>query len=117
MHTVLFTHAACLDHDTGPDHPECPARLKAVLLGGALAAWLVPHGREVARVRAVLRRTQAPPATHREKEEPVPGFGRIVALVRPLLRIARAMPNFDVRGPVLEPLRPQSKRIDYPSIC
>jgi len=31
MHTSLFTHSACLDHDTGLGHPECPERLKAVL--------------------------------------------------------------------------------------
>lgn len=29
--TVLFTHPACLDHDTGPGHPERPDRLRAVL--------------------------------------------------------------------------------------
>ena len=29
--TALFTHAACLQHDTGPYHPECPDRLRAVL--------------------------------------------------------------------------------------
>ncbi|MBN8482269.1 MAG: histone deacetylase family protein [Xanthomonadales bacterium] len=28
---ALCTHAACLDHDTGPGHPESPARLAAVL--------------------------------------------------------------------------------------
>lgn len=27
----LYTHPACLQHDTGPDHPESPARLAAVL--------------------------------------------------------------------------------------
>ena len=31
MTTLLYTHPACLDHDTGPQHPERPARLKAVL--------------------------------------------------------------------------------------
>jgi acetoin utilization deacetylase AcuC-like enzyme len=31
MTTHLFTHLACLRHDPGPHHPECPARLKAVL--------------------------------------------------------------------------------------
>jgi len=31
MHTALFTHPACLEHDTGEDHPECIARLRAVL--------------------------------------------------------------------------------------
>lgn len=28
---ALFTHIACLEHDTGPDHPECPDRLRAVM--------------------------------------------------------------------------------------
>lgn len=27
----IYTHAACLTHDTGPDHAERPARLRAVL--------------------------------------------------------------------------------------
>jgi acetoin utilization deacetylase AcuC-like enzyme len=28
---ALFTHRACLAHDPGPGHPECPGRLRAVL--------------------------------------------------------------------------------------
>ena len=37
MPTALITHPACLEHDTGPYHPECPDRLRAVLAraGGA----------------------------------------------------------------------------------
>lgn len=31
MQTLLFTHPVCLEHDTGPHHPECADRLKAVL--------------------------------------------------------------------------------------
>lgn len=31
MTTLLYTHPACFDHDTGRQHPERPARLKAVL--------------------------------------------------------------------------------------
>ncbi len=31
MAVALITHRACLGHDTGPGHPESPARLKAVL--------------------------------------------------------------------------------------
>ena len=27
----LYTHPACLRHDNGPDHPESPARLTAIL--------------------------------------------------------------------------------------
>lgn len=31
MKVALYTHAACLQHDPGPGHPESPARLSAVL--------------------------------------------------------------------------------------
>jgi acetoin utilization deacetylase AcuC-like enzyme len=39
MATILFTHEACLMHDTGRHHPESPARLKAVLDGLAGPAF------------------------------------------------------------------------------
>ncbi|HEX5387233.1 MAG TPA: histone deacetylase [Gemmatimonadales bacterium] len=43
MPVRVFTHPACLLHDAGPDHPESPARLRAVLerLGDEPAAELV----------------------------------------------------------------------------
>ena len=31
MTTLVYSHAACLEHQPGPGHPESPARLKAVL--------------------------------------------------------------------------------------
>ncbi len=31
MTTLLFTHPICLEHDTGPHHPECADRLKSIL--------------------------------------------------------------------------------------
>ena len=31
MTTLLYTHPACLEHDTGFGHPECSARLTAIL--------------------------------------------------------------------------------------
>ncbi|MGY0505979.1 histone deacetylase family protein [Luteimonas sp. e5] len=31
MTLKLYTHPACLGHDTGPGHPECSARLQAVI--------------------------------------------------------------------------------------
>ena len=31
MPVALFTHPACLGHDTGPGHPECPDRLRVVV--------------------------------------------------------------------------------------
>lgn len=33
MTVLLFSHSACLDHDPGENHPECPARLRAVMQG------------------------------------------------------------------------------------
>ncbi len=50
MTTVLLTHPACLDHDTGAWHPERPDRLRAVL-----AALEHPDF-------AALRREEAPEA-------------------------------------------------------
>ncbi|HSU05635.1 MAG TPA: histone deacetylase family protein [Acetobacteraceae bacterium] len=51
MATALITHPACLAHNAGDWHPECPDRLRAVL--GAL---------EAEEFAALLRET-APPAT------------------------------------------------------
>ena len=31
MTTLIFSHAACVEHDPGPHHPESPPRLRAVL--------------------------------------------------------------------------------------
>jgi acetoin utilization deacetylase AcuC-like enzyme len=31
MTVALFTHPSALEHDTGPDHPECPDRVRYVL--------------------------------------------------------------------------------------
>jgi acetoin utilization deacetylase AcuC-like enzyme len=43
MTVALITHPACLGHDPGPGHPECPDRLRAVLaaLDGAEFAALL----------------------------------------------------------------------------
>ena len=48
---ALFTHPACLGHDTGPYHPECPDRLRVVLQALEHPAF------------AALLREQAPEAT------------------------------------------------------
>jgi acetoin utilization deacetylase AcuC-like enzyme len=47
MHTFIYTHAACLDHQPGPHHPESPARLQAVL-----AALDVPEFDAAVRMQA-----------------------------------------------------------------
>ncbi len=54
MTTALITHTACLEHDTGPYHPECADRLRAVL-----AALEAPEFSD-------LLREQAPLATPEE---------------------------------------------------
>jgi acetoin utilization deacetylase AcuC-like enzyme len=51
MTVALITHEACLDHDTGPGHPERPDRLRSVL--AALSKEHFPD----------LRREQAPKAS------------------------------------------------------
>lgn len=48
MTTAFFTHAACLEHDTGPGHPERRQRLEAIMLAMAEPEF------------AALRRIDAP---------------------------------------------------------
>ena len=46
MHTAYITHPACLKHDMGVDHPECPARIHAVedqLIASGLLPFLDRH--------------------------------------------------------------------------
>jgi len=56
MPTLLYTHPACIEHDPGPHHPECPDRLRAVL--HALEGEAFQH----------LQRCLAPPATRHQIE-------------------------------------------------
>ena len=59
MVVLLETHPAYLDHDTGPRHPERPARLGAVLEGiaaadlGEAVEWVSPEPAELAAVERV----------------------------------------------------------------
>jgi acetoin utilization deacetylase AcuC-like enzyme len=67
---ALFTHSACLEHDTGPGHPECPERLRAVLEA-------LEHPDFVP-----LLREEAPEATREqlERAHPAPYVEAILAL-------------------------------------
>jgi len=46
MHTAYITHPACLKHDMGADHPECPARIHAIedqLIASGVLPFLERH--------------------------------------------------------------------------
>lgn len=81
MSTVLFTHPACLDHDTGEYHPECADRLRVILraLEGEEFMMLL---REIAPMASI------------EQLERVHSPGH-VAHVQDLLAAARGEVSFD----------------------
>ncbi|MCA8908243.1 MAG: histone deacetylase family protein [Rhodospirillaceae bacterium] len=57
MNTLLFTHPACLDHDTGLGHPESPDRLRAVLaaLNGEAFMFLDRREAPLATIEQLVR--------------------------------------------------------------
>src|SRR3546814_15328508 len=62
MTTLLITHPACTGHDTAPGHPECAARLRAVLtaLGTETFERLVRREAPAATVPELARVHPAP---------------------------------------------------------
>ena len=63
MPTAYISHPACLRHEMGPDHPECPARLKAIadqLIASGIFPFLhhyeAPHAtrEQLARVHSAV---------------------------------------------------------------
>jgi acetoin utilization deacetylase AcuC-like enzyme len=77
MSVLLFTHAACLAHDPGPGHPECPQRLANVIdaLRRAFpdATW---HGAPEAQ-RAQLARVHDAALIAQVLDHPVQGQRRV----------------------------------------
>ena len=72
MPTALITHPACLEHDTGPYHPECSLRLRAVL-----AALETPEFSD-------LLREEAPEATAEQLQRVHPAnYVDAILAVRP----------------------------------
>ncbi|WP_428247918.1 histone deacetylase family protein [Ferrovibrio sp.] len=57
MATALYSHSACLHHDTGPGHPECSDRLRAVLarLETEEFAWLDRREAPLAELSQIAR--------------------------------------------------------------
>ena len=72
MPTALITHPACLEHQNGPYHPECPDRLRAVLAALESAEF------------APLLRERAPEATRDQlaRVHP-PGYIDAILTIRP----------------------------------
>ena len=63
MSVALITHPACLEHDTGPWHPECADRLRAVLRALEAEEFL-PLLREAAPAATVEQLTRVHPADY-----------------------------------------------------
>jgi len=66
----VYTHAACLGHDPGAGHPECPARLRAVL-DAVQRRWPDADWRDAPlATRAQLERVHAPAMLARVLDAP-----------------------------------------------
>jgi acetoin utilization deacetylase AcuC-like enzyme len=56
--TAFITHPSCLQHEMGPDHPECPDRLTAIndqLIASGLEPHLVRHEAPAATIEQLAR--------------------------------------------------------------
>ncbi|HLS83492.1 MAG TPA: histone deacetylase family protein [Arenimonas sp.] len=74
---LAFTHPACLAHDTGPGHPESPARLEAVLQA-VRAAFPNARWRDAPEAsRDQLRRVHTRDLIARILDTPVEGLYRL----------------------------------------
>ncbi|MEX1108868.1 MAG: histone deacetylase family protein, partial [Dongiaceae bacterium] len=81
MTTALFTHSACLAHDTGPGHPERIERLQAIVEALADPRFIALDRREAPRAsRADLLRVHpAAYVDHVFASVPANGYGAIDA--------------------------------------
>lgn len=80
MSCLVYSHPDCLAHSAGPGHPECPARLAAVLEGiRSLPAGTVVDRQARAAPRAALARVHSPELLARILDQPVIDFDRLDA--------------------------------------
>ena len=79
MGTILYTHAACLEHDPGRAHPECPARLTAVLaaLFMVTSLTLAILANDTQERGSILDRNQPAPANQQQGPS-VPGMPSLI---------------------------------------
>ena len=66
MTTLLYTHPVFLEHDTGYGHPECPARLTAILNALKHSSFAALQWRD-APLAAIEQLTRIHTATHVER--------------------------------------------------
>lgn len=77
MHTAYITHPFCHQHDNGPDHPECAARLSAIedqLIASGLYHYLQQHEATPASREQLLRVHDAAHLDWLEANVPVEGL-------------------------------------------
>jgi len=74
---LLYTHPACLAHDPGPGHPECPARLEAVLHAVRAAFPLAPWREAPRATRDALLRVHSRDLVSRLLDTPFDGRLRL----------------------------------------
>jgi len=74
---LLYTHPACLAHDPGPGHPECPARLEAVLHAVRAAFPLAPWREAPRATRDALLRVHTRDLVSRLLDTPFDGRLRL----------------------------------------
>ncbi|MFY2764076.1 histone deacetylase family protein [Arenimonas sp. MALMAid1274] len=74
---LLYTHPACLAHDPGAGHPECPARLEAVLHAVRAAYPLLPWRDAPKASRDALLRVHSRDLVARLLDTPIPHHVRL----------------------------------------
>jgi acetoin utilization deacetylase AcuC-like enzyme len=74
---LLYTHRACLAHEPGPGHPECPARLQAVLEAVSEAFPATPWRDAPRAPREALLRVHSPALVARVLDTAVSGLERL----------------------------------------
>ena len=74
---LLYTHPACLAHDPGAGHPECPARLEAVLHAVRAAYPLAPWREAPRASRDALLRVHSHELVSRLLDTPFQGLLRL----------------------------------------
>jgi acetoin utilization deacetylase AcuC-like enzyme len=78
--TAYITHPACLRHEMGADHPECPARLSVIqdyLLARGYLDLMPPYTAPAATDQQILRAHTALHLANIRSEAPMDGYVRI----------------------------------------